>query len=386
MKRVLVRGPLLSISGYGTHTRQVFRWLESKPNVQVSAQILPWGRTPWLINPELEDGLVGKIMEASAPSQPPFDASFQVQLPNEWDPSLARYNVGISAFVETDKCNPAWLDACNRMQHVVVPSSFIKTTISNTGSVIPSISVIPESYYDCLSKKTPNTDMDLNLTTDFNLLIFGQITGNNPWSDRKNTFFAIKWLCEEFADDPNVGIILKSNFGSNTTLDRKVTINNMTSLLNEVRKGEYPKFYLLHGRLTPEEMHCVYKNPKIKGMVSATRGEGFGLPFLEAAVSDLPILATDWSGHLDFLNKGKFIKFNYDLKEVHESKIDNHIFIKDTKWAEVREDDFKSKVRKFREKSDKPKQWAVELGENLRNSHSQSAISDIYEEVFGTIL
>jgi glycosyltransferase involved in cell wall biosynthesis len=160
----------------------------------------------------------------------------------------------------------------------------------------------------------------------------------------------------------------------------------MTSLLNEVRKGEYPKFYLLHGRLTPEEMHCVYKNPKIKGMVSATRGEGFGLPFLEAAVSDLPILATDWSGHLDFLNKGKFIKFNYDLKEVHESKIDNHIFIKDTKWAEVREDDFKSKVRKFREKSDKPKQWAVELGENLRNSHSQSAISDIYEEVFGTIL
>jgi len=354
--------------------------------VQVSAQILPWGRTPWLINPELEDGLVGKIMEASAPSQPPFDASFQVQLPNEWDPSLARYNVGISAFVETDKCNPAWLDACNRMQHVVVPSSFIKTTISNTGSVIPSISVIPESYYDCLSKKTPNTDMDLNLTTDFNLLIFGQITGNNPWSDRKNTFFAIKWLCEEFADDPNVGIILKSNFGSNTTLDRKVTINNMTSLLNEVRKGEYPKFYLLHGRLTPEEMHCVYKNPKIKGMVSATRGEGFGLPFLEAAVSDLPILATDWSGHLDFLNKGKFIKFNYDLKEVHESKIDNHIFIKDTKWAEVREDDFKSKVRKFREKSDKPKQWAVELGENLRNSHSQSAISDIYEEVFGTIL
>ena len=386
MKRVLVRGPLLSISGYGTHTRQVFRWLESKPNVQVSAQILPWGRTPWLINPELEDGLVGKIMEASAPSQPPFDASFQVQLPNEWDPSLARYNVGISAFVETDKCNPAWLDACNRMQHVVVPSSFIKTTISNTGSVIPSISVIPESYYDCLSKKTPNTDMDLNLTTDFNLLIFGQITGNNPWSDRKNTFFAIKWLCEEFADDPNVGIILKSNFGSNTTLDRKVTINNMTSLLNEVRKGEYPKFYLLHGRLTPEEMHCVYKNPKIKGMVSATRGEGFGLPFLEAAVSDLPILATDWSGHLDFLNKGKFIKFNYDLKEVRESKIDNHIFIKDTKWAEVREDDFKSKVRKFREKSDKPKQWAVELGENLRNSHSQSAISDIYEEVFGTIL
>ena len=386
MKRVLVRGPLLSISGYGTHTRQVFRWLESKPNVQVSAQILPWGRTPWLINPELEDGLVGKIMEASAPSQPPFDASFQIQLPNEWDPSLARYNVGISAFVETDKCNPAWIDACNRMQHVVVPSSFIKTTISNTGSVIPSVSVIPESYYDCLSQKAPSVDMDLNLTTDFNLLIFGQITGNNPWSDRKNTFFAIKWLCEEFADDPNVGIILKSNFGSNTTIDRKVTANNMTSLLNEVRKGEYPKFYLLHGRLTPEEMHSIYKNPKIKGMVSATRGEGFGLPFLEAAVSDLPILTTGWSGHLDFLNKGKFIKFDYDLTEVHESKIDNQIFIKDTKWAEVREDDFKSKVRKFKEKSDKPKQWAIELGEKLRNSHSQSAVSDKYEEVFGTIL
>ena len=75
-----------------------------------------------------------------------------------------------------------------------------------------------------------------------------------------------------------------------------------------------------------------------------------------------------------------------DLKEVHESKIDNQIFMKDTKWAEVREDDFKSKVRKFKEKSDKPKQWAVELGEKLRNSHNQAAISEKYEEVFGTIL
>ena len=386
MKRVLIRGPLLSISGYGTHTRQVFRWLEKYKNIEITSQITPWGMTPWLINPDLHDGLVGRIMATSAPIEKKFDASFQIQLPNEWDPSIAKHNVGISAVVETNICHPQWVECCNRMSHVVVPSQHIANCLKNTANLVSPLSVIPESFYDCLSNDEPATNMNLDLNTNFNFLIFGQITGNNPWSDRKNTYFAIKWLCELFANDPDVGIVIKTNHGTNSSIDKKITRNMLNQLLAEVRPGPFPKFYLLHGHMDEQEMFSLYKNSKIKALVAPTRGEGYGLPILEASVAELPVIATNWSGHLDFMNQGKFIKLDYDLNEVHESKIDNNIFVQGAKWAEVKEKDFKRKILKFRQKNDLPQEWAKNLSSILKQSHSQKSIENIYHSVFGEIL
>ena len=48
----------------------------------------------------------------------------QLQLPDEWDSNLAKKNIGVSAFVETDRCNPQWIDKCNEMDAVIVPSKF----------------------------------------------------------------------------------------------------------------------------------------------------------------------------------------------------------------------------------------------------------------------
>jgi glycosyltransferase involved in cell wall biosynthesis len=386
MKRVLIRGPLLSISGYGTHARQIFRWLEGYKDVHITSQITPWGITPWLINPDLHDGLIGRIMATSAPIENRFDVTFQIQLPNEWDPSLGNYNVGVSAVVETTACHPQWVECCNKMSHVVVPSQHIANCVKNTANLLTPLSVIPESFYDCLSEENPSVRADLNLNTDFNFLIFGQITGNNPWSDRKNTYFAIKWLCELFASDPNIGIVIKTNHGTNSSIDKRITRHMLKQLLAEVRTGPYPKFHLLHGHMSEQEMFSVYRDSKIKALVAPTRGEGYGLPILEAAVAGLPVIATNWSGHLDFMNKGKFIQLDYDLNEVHESKIDNQIFVKGSKWADVKEKDFKRKVLKFREKNSLPKEWAKNLSSILKQSHSQKSIEKIYHGVFGDTL
>ncbi|HIL27278.1 MAG TPA: hypothetical protein EYG21_07845, partial [Nitrospinaceae bacterium] len=209
MKRVLVRGPLLTMSGYGTHSRQIFKWLESK-GFEIVSQVTPWGVTPWYVNPDYLDGLVGRIMQTAAPIQDPaFDASFQIQLPNEWDPNIAKYNVGITAAVETDRCNPAWIQSCNQMNHVVVPSNHTKNTLERSGKIDTQLDVIPESFYDCLLDETNEKNLNLQFATEFNFLVFGQITGQNPFTDRKNTFFALKWLCEEFKNNPDVGIVIK---------------------------------------------------------------------------------------------------------------------------------------------------------------------------------
>ena len=295
MKKAIIRGPLLTLSGYGVHTRQIFKWLHERDDIEIKVQTLPWGITPWLLDENRQDGLIKEIFKRTDynPQAERFDYSFQVQLPNEWDSSLASYNVGVTAAVETDRCSPKWIEACNKMNHIIVPSEHTKKVLQNSGNLSVPISVIPESYPDALVNCEEN--QPLSLDTSINFLLFGQITGNNPFNDRKNTFFAIKWLCETFKDDPDVGIVVKTNHGKNTKVDRRITMSLLKNLIDEVRTGEYPKIYLLHGDLTEQELSDVYREKSIKALVAPSRGEGFGLPLLEAAASELPIIATRFS-------------------------------------------------------------------------------------------
>ncbi|MBK22660.1 MAG: hypothetical protein CME70_06365 [Halobacteriovorax sp.] len=380
-KNVLIRAPLLSYSGYGTHSRQIFKWLLSRDDVEIYSHIVPWGITSWMINPDLEDGLMGDIMSSSRqlPPNETFDISFQVQLPNEWDSTLAQTNIGISAFVETDRCNPNWIQCCNNMDAVIVPSQHVKTCIYNTGQVTKPLFVIPESYYECLSNDDIK-DLDLDFDTPFNFLVFGQLTGKNPDSDRKNLFYTVKWLCETFKDNPDVGIVIKTNSGRNTKIDRVVTTRVLSRLIEETRIGDYPKIHFLHGSMTQDEIASLYRHPKVKALVSLTRGEGYGLPLLEAAVSGMPIIATGWSGHLDFMGHGKFLDVKYNLQEIHSSRVDNNIFIPGARWAEPIEEDAKRRFQKFYKSPGTPTKWAESLSKKLKDMYSQEKINQLYSE------
>ena len=383
-KKVIIRAPLMSLSGYGTHCRQIFKWLISRDDLEVMTQPVPWGITSWMINPDLEEGLIGEIMGRTTQTCS-SDVSFQVQLPNEWDSTLGNKNVGVSAFVETDVCNPQWVNGfCNNMDMIIVPSEHVRGTIENSGVSRTSIKVIPESYYDCVRRDTPTLGIDFE--TNFNFLVVGQLTGRNPENDRKNVFYTIKWLCELFSNDPNVGVVIKTNSGSNSTVDRDVTEKIFRKLVQEVRPGPYPRIHFVHGELTPEEMCGLYRHPKIKALLSLTRGEGYGLPMLEAAACDLPVIATNWSGHLDFLNKGKWLGVGYTLNPVHPSRIDNNIFIEGSKWANPSEVDAKKKLQKFRNSPRMPTTWAGELGKVIREEYSQKAISVLYDEALEELL
>jgi len=386
MKKVLLRAPLLSYSGYGTHARQIFRWLKTVPGIKLNVQVLAWGITPWMINPDHEGGLVREIMECTVPAiNEKFDTSIQLQLPNEWDPSIGKVNVGMSAIVETDRCNPKWVQCCNRMDHVVVPSSHAKDAIEASGTVTVPLSVIPEAFYDEITSEDLHS-LDLDFDTDFNFLLIGQMTGNNPENDRKNIFYAIKWLCEAFATDDNVGIVIKTNSGKNTKIDKRVTQRMLEQLLNEARKGPGPRVHLIHGAMSQAEIAMLYRHSKIKAIISPTRGEGFGLPILEAAASGLPVIATNWSGHLDFLSLGKFIPLSYSLEEIDKSRIDGEIFIPGSRWANVDEVDFKKKVKKFRDSWHMPTEWAKELQSKIIQNYSQDAINMLYDQHLGRYL
>ena len=385
MKKVVIRAPLLSKSGYGVHSRQVFQYLLSQSNLEVKTQIVPWGITPWSVNPDSYSGLAGEAERRTASETEKFDVSFQVQLPNEWDPNLAKINIGVTAGVETDKCNPLWTSVhCSKMNHVIVPSQHTKNTLLTSGVTQTPIHVVPEAYFSELLNEPK--DLDLKLDTDFNFLTVGVLTGLTPDTDRKNLFYLIKWFVEVFKDDDDVGLIVKTNRGRESAIDRSVTERMIKQVLAEIGHRGTPKIYFLHGVMSRNDMNSLYRDNRVKAFISATRGEGFGLPFLEASVAELPVIATNWSAHTEFLCKGKWIKLDYDLCEIPSTRIDNNIFMAGSKWANPKEQSVKSALRKFRHSPRLPYTWAKDLSNKLKETNSITAVMRNYDEAVGDIL
>ena len=184
-------------------------------------------------------------------------------------------------------------------------------------------------------------ELDLNLDYDFNFLTVAQ------FGPRKNLPNTIKWFVEEFKDE-EVGLVVKSNIAKNCLMDREKLFDDMKSFISQL--GEHKcKVYLIHGDMSDEEMHSLYRHSKIKAMAAFPHGEGFGLPLFEAAYSGLPVVATGWSGQLDFLvdeeGYDRFYNVSFDIQPVQESVVWEGVIVKDSMWAYARGQSAKEKMR-----------------------------------------
>lgn len=388
--KVLVRAPLLTNSGYGVHSRQVFEWLlekSKKLNFQIDVECLNWGLCPWIIDEKRESGLIREVMLCSRKIEPPYDVTFQVQLPDEWDPQLGKYNVGVTAAVETDRCNPKWVDFCNKMDTVVVPSTFTKNVLRRSGILTTDIKVIPEWYHDEIASKELVTLKMPEIKTRFNFLTVGMLTDQSPDADRKNIYNTIRIFCENFKNNKEVGLVVKTSLGKYSSFDRKKTNEYFRKIIDSARgKNEFPKVYLLHGSMSKKEISSLYCNDKINAYLTLTRGEGYGLPLIEAAASGLPIIATNHSGHLEFLKKGSFLGVDYVMVEVPKKKTDNRIFIEGTKWAEPDKESCFTKMNEAYYNYESCKQIAEDYSIYIRSNYSKDSVKKMYDNTFKDVL
>jgi len=384
MIKVYLRGPLLTQSGYGHHARTVYRALKSRTDLfDIYLQPIPWGATSWLWRDDEErkefDEILNKtIAHINAGGQ--FDMSLQVTIPNEWE-KLAPINIGITAGMETDKISPQWIEKSFLMDKILTISehtkeSFINTvydaTNKETGEEVKIKCNTPVDYVSYPVKTYEPSELDLNLTTSFNFLTVAQL------SPRKNADQLVRCFVETFKDNEDVGLIIKGNMAKNSLIDRQNTLLGFQNLLAKYGDRKC-KIYLLHGHLDDHQMASLYTNSKIKAFVTATHGEGFGLPIFESAYYGLPVIATDWSGHLDFLYKpqkqknGKvkkkhmFSRISYTIQQIGQESVWPGVLNADAKWAYPEEGSIKMNLQeiykdhgRFKKRAKDLQKWVCE--------------------------
>jgi glycosyltransferase involved in cell wall biosynthesis len=406
-KKVLVRGPILTRSGYGEHARFILRALQTiEDKVDIYAIPINWGATGWTTDIDDErrwmDFIIQKTAAALKQGMKDFDATIQVSIPNEWE-KLAPVNIGVTAGIETTKVAVQWLEKGNLVDHIIVPSDHSAQVYRNTSyDVVVNDTQQEIKGYKCTKpisvvsypvKEFNTEDLTLDLETDFNFLSVAQ------WGPRKNLENSIRWFVEEFIDQ-NVGLVVKTNFIKNSLIDRNKCIKSIQNLLsNKNYANRKCKIYLLHGEMNDKEMHSLYNDPKIKAFISTTHGEGFGLPFFEAAYEGLPVIAPDWSGYVDFLhmpvenkkgkirNKPMYGAVDFNLQQIAPEAAWEGVVEKDSLWCYADQGSFKIKMREvykdYGRFAKQAKQLQAHIKKSLSEENQNKKITDI---ILDTIL
>ena len=353
-KKILLKGPLLTRSGYGEQARFALRSLRSREDLfEVFIQPLQWGQTSWINDTSDERRWIDRTIEktiAYIQQGGKFDMSLQVTIPNEFE-NIATVNIGYTAGIEITKVSPQWIMKANQMKKVITVSSHSKNMFENTeyqvqnqydGQRLLLKTSVPIDYVNYPVKTFENLpELELDVTSKFNFLTVAQ------FGPRKNLQNTIKWFIEEFRND-DVGLIVKSNIAKNCLMDRKKLYNDLTMFIRQ-QGDRNCKIYLLHGDMTDDEIHSLYRNPKVNAYVSLPHGEGFGLPLFEAAYSGLPVVATGWSGQLDFLvdenGEEHFYNVAFDLQPVQKEVVWDGVITAESMWAYPRETSAKEQMR-----------------------------------------
>ena len=345
--------PIDTYSGYGARSRDVVKAIIEMDKYDVKIMPQRWGATPWgFIEDHEEWEFLNNYLWQPEPNQqyPKPDIWMQITIPNEFMPQ-GHYNIGMTAGIESTVAPMDWVQGCSRMNMIlgsskhsidILKASTFEKRDERTQQVIEKIAFNPNTKTDVLFEgfnedtyKKTNEILDLpEIRESFCFLFVGHWMQGAFGHDRKNVGLLIKSFLETFKNkQKQPALILKVSQGSVSYVDR----DNILKKINEIKttvKGKLPKIYVVHGDLLDEEMNELYNHPKVKCMISITKGEGFGRPLLEFTQTKKPIIASGWSGHIDFLKPDMSTLLPGTLGDIHPS-VRNDWFVEGAKWFDV---------------------------------------------------
>ena len=344
---VVISCPVDTFSGYGARSRDIV--LPIIKSGKYDVKILPqrWGSTPWgfLQDDNSDHKLIKECFIQQLPKQP--DIWIQITVPNEFQP-IGKYNIGCTAGIESDICPAEWIEGINKMDITFTSSEHSKKVFQNstferrnkqTNAVEGNIKLEKpvEVLFEGADINVYKQDdrpclIDFNIPESFAYLFVGHWMEGDMGEDRKNVGLLVKAFYETFKNKQNKpALILKTSQVGSSYIDREEILKKIKKIRKTVNSNNLPNIYLLHGEFTDVEMNEIYNHPKVKAMVCLSKGEGFGRPLLEFTQSKKPIIATNWSGHVDFLNPEFVTLVNGTLTSVHPSAA-NQWLLKESQW------------------------------------------------------
>jgi glycosyltransferase involved in cell wall biosynthesis len=388
---LLFRGPVETRSGYGSHSRDILESLRSMDAFNIIIDSCNWGVTPLTA---LEDGnefhqWIKSHKISSIDAQPEVYVS--VTISNEFR-RVGKFNVGITAGIETTVASKELIDGCNNMDLVIVPSKFTKDvyfqsvyneTENGTGrlikqhKIVKPMEVLFEGVNTNIYNDIVDESFDLDIKEDFAYLFVGHWLKGDLGQDRKDVGMLIKTFIETFKDEENKpALVLKTSAGAFSVKDRELIRKKIKSITGETNVP----IYLLYGDLTDNEMNSLYNHPKIKAMVSLTKGEGFGRPLLEFTMTGKPVIASNWSGHKDFLPLDKAVMIGGALTDVHDSAVDKFI-LKNSKWFTANYNEASAVIKLMKDEYDTFKVKSEELKEINKTTFSMEMMTKQLETI-----
>ena len=347
----IISCPIDTYSGYGARSRDLVKAIIELDKYKVNILPQRWGNTPWgFIEDHSEWQFLNEYIlpdSRNIPFKPMIWA--QVTVPNEFQP-MGDFNIGISAGIETTICHVDWVEGFNRMDLNLISSEFSKEVVQRsrykkqdeqgnhygTVELIKPMEVLFEGadltkYFPSKNNNSFNLD---EIKESFAYLFVGHWLPGDLGEDRKNVGLMIQTFYESFKNHPSPpALILKTSSGPASYMDRDSILDKIYSIKNSIENADtLPNVYLLHGELTDEEMNNLYNHKKVKAMLSLTKGEGFGRPLLEFSLTKKPIIASEWSGHMDFLSPKFNILIEGTLGKVHPSVGQKNMLLENSEW------------------------------------------------------
>jgi glycosyltransferase involved in cell wall biosynthesis len=393
---LVFQGPIFTRSGYGDHCRDLIKSLYKMDKFDIKLIPLRWGNTPQnQVDPSTEFGqkmlsqVIGQI-----DVQP--DVFIQVSVANEFE-SKGKFNIGITAGVETTICPKDFIDGSNKMDLIIVPSNFTKGNVGGTvyqqknqetGQIVGEIrttkpiEVLFEGVDTEIFSKGNGKDILENVKEDFNFLIVGHWLKGSLGQDRKDIGMAIKTFTSVFQylpKDKRPGLIIKTSHAGFSVMDREATRQKIEDVLKPLGDN-IPSIYFIHGDLEESDMSNLYHHPKVKAMISFTKGEGYGRPMAEFTLTGKPIIASGWSGQLDFLPKENAVLLEGQLTQIDESAADKFI-MKEAQWFTVNYSNAANKIYDVYKKYDDYLKQSAGLKENTLKNFTLEKMNERFEEI-----
>lgn len=320
-------GPARDYSGYGEANRHDIAALVDA-GVEVTTQIPQYCL-------EISDfGRLGEIANKLENRELGYLIKIIHTTPNVYKQFMepGKYHIG-RAFWETDKVPNDFAANLELMDEIWTGSEANASAIKKAGVTKP-IYIIPEAIDTAIAPIEPYIVPN---SKDFKFYSIFE------WTERKNPKALLEAYWLEFQNDDNVSLTIKT-YVDNFTPDKKSEVKqNLKRIKKRLQLIKYAPVYLFMQLMDRNQIYRFHKT--FDCFVSAHRGEGWGIPQMEAMLMGKPIISTNYGGIHEHIPDDVAFKVKYKMIPIVENTRNNQWYCQDQNWADVDITDLRKHMR-----------------------------------------